>query len=62
MPNKPDIKKMIASIKGVSKKDVTVTNMRIDINHGDRDMRQDAMDLGAHGAKDMWGGSGDSGH
>ena len=62
MPNKPDIKKMIASIKGVSEKKVTVSGMKVDINYGDRDMRQDAMDLGAHGAKEMWGGSGDGGH
>ena len=61
MKTKPNIKKIIQNIK--NEKKVEKRNpqpMRLDIDYTQplirsRDMRQEAMDMGCHGAQEMWG-------
>lgn len=61
MKTKVDIKKLISKIKMDKKEEKPRGSMRIDIdytkpNYRERDMRNDAMDMDAHGAKEFFGG------
>jgi len=59
---KTNIKKIIQSIKKTkeSVEKLERKPMRLDIDYEkkyqQRDMRQEAMDMGAHGASEIWGG------
>lgn len=62
MKTKPDIKKIISNIKNQKKESPVREHspMRIDIDytkplHRQRDMRQEAMDIGSHGASEYFG-------
>lgn len=64
MKPKINMKKLIADIKKGTResksKPATPRPLRIDIDYTKpmirgRDMRQDALDMGAHGSKEIWG-------
>ena len=53
---KINIKKLISSLKEASKQKPVAKNVKSTNSHRERDMRQDAMDMGAHQSKDYFGG------
>jgi len=54
---KISISKLIKKIKSSEfTKTVQPPVARVERNHRERDMRNEAMDMGAHGAKDYFGG------
>ena len=63
MTKKADIKELISNLKKQAKnKTIPETTMSDALTKAlvhpifrERDMKQDAIDLGAHGAKDIWG-------
>lgn len=59
MAKKIDIGKMIASLKAKSNPNLNdkITEALAPKLYRERDMRQEAMDIGAHQAKDYFGGN-----
>ena len=65
MAKKQNISKLIKAIKAQknptkisTKRGVTAKfdGTRVDINYGDKDMRDHAREIGAHRAEEYWGG------
>ena len=56
-------KKIIAKIKSLKKPDWNdkITEFLVNKQFRQRDMRQEAMDIGSHGAKEFFGGMNDKG-
>ena len=53
---KPATKRLINKIKANKKASTGEWNgMRLDINYRERDMRQESIDIGSHGAKEYFG-------
>ena len=63
MSKKQDIKELISNLKKQSKNKVVpettfseaLTKALVHPQFRERDMREEAKELGAHGAKDIWG-------